>query len=152
MPITHIKVRVIKLEQLNLKKNMLSHVYRINKHDRCRSTRSASPSSSSSSSSPQVPQASQPPIQLPVPLNQPISTQPIQHMPKLHWSLFKPEYAGKPEKDEEAHLLNMSDWMDTHAFPEGVKVQCFCLTVVEEARLWYKSLRPINVDWIGLQN
>ena len=42
--------------------------------------------------------------------------------------------------------------MDTHAFQEGVNVQCFCLTLVGEARLWYESLRPINVDWIGLQN
>ena len=42
--------------------------------------------------------------------------------------------------------------MDTHAFPEGVKVQWFCLTSVGEARLWYEFLRPINVDWLGLQN
>ena len=42
--------------------------------------------------------------------------------------------------------------MDTHAFPEGVKVQHFCLTLVGEGRLWYESLRPINVDWLGLQN
>ena len=42
--------------------------------------------------------------------------------------------------------------MDTHAFPEGVKVQHFCLTLAGEARLWYESLRPINVDWLGLQN
>ena len=42
--------------------------------------------------------------------------------------------------------------MVTHVFQEGVKVQCFCLTLVGEARLWYESLRPINVDWIGLQN
>ena len=34
----------------------------------------------------------------------------------------------------EAHLLRMSDWMDTHALPEGVKVQRF-LTLVGEARL-----------------
>ena len=51
----------------------------------------------------------------------------------------------------EAHLRT-NDWMDTHAFQEGVKVQCFCLTLVGEARLWYESLRPINVDWIRLQN
>ena len=42
--------------------------------------------------------------------------------------------------------------MGTHAFPEGVKVQCFCLTLVGEARLWYESLTPINLDWNGLQN
>ena len=40
----------------------------------------------------------------------------------------------------------MNNWMDTHAFPEGVKVQHFYLTLVGEARLWYESLRPINVD------
>ena len=40
----------------------------------------------------------------------------------------------------------------THAFPEGLKVQCFCLTLVGEARLWSESLRPINVDCLGLQN
>ena len=33
-----------------------------------------------------------------------------------------------------------------------VKVQRFCLTVVREARLWYESLRLINIDWVGLQN
>ena len=28
----------------------------------------------------------------------------------------------------------------------------FLLTLVGEARLWYESLRPINIDWMGLQN
>ena len=42
--------------------------------------------------------------------------------------------------------------MDTHQFQESVKVQRFCLTVVGEARLWYESLQPINIDWQGLQN
>ena len=42
--------------------------------------------------------------------------------------------------------------MDTHDFPEGVKVQRFCLTLVDEARLWSESLRPIVLDWNGLQN
>ena len=42
--------------------------------------------------------------------------------------------------------------MDTHAFPEGVKVQRFCSTLVGEARLWYESLRPIALYWNGLQN
>ena len=41
--------------------------------------------------------------------------------------------------------------MDTHTFPEGVKVQGFCLSFVGEARLWYESLRPIALDWNGLQ-
>ena len=42
--------------------------------------------------------------------------------------------------------------MDTHAFPEGGKVQRFCLTSVGEARLWYESLRHIVLAWNGLQN
>ena len=42
--------------------------------------------------------------------------------------------------------------MDTHEFPEQVKVQRFCLSWVGEARLWYESLRLINVDWVGSQN
>ena len=46
----------------------------------------------------------------------------------LHWSHFKPEYAGKPDKDAEAHLLRMNDWMETHEFPDQVMVQRFCLT------------------------
>ena len=46
----------------------------------------------------------------------------------------------------------MNDWLDTHVFPECVKVQWFCLTLVGEIRLWYEPLQPINVDWLGLQN
>ena len=72
--------------------------------------------------------------------------------PQLHWSHFKPKYAGKPDKDAEAHLLRMNDWMDTHEFPDHVKVQRFCLTLIGETRLWYKPLRPIKVDWASLQN
>ena len=42
--------------------------------------------------------------------------------------------------------------MITHQFQEGIKAQRFCLTLLGEARLWYESLRPINIDWQGLQN
>ena len=56
-------------------------------------------------------------------------------MPQLNWSHFKPEFAGKLDDDVRAHLLRTNDWMDTHAFPEGVKVQRFCLILVDEARL-----------------
>ena len=42
--------------------------------------------------------------------------------------------------------------MGTLQFQEGVKVQRFCLTLVQEARLWYETLKPINEDWQGLQN
>ena len=42
--------------------------------------------------------------------------------------------------------------MDTHGFQDHVKVQIFCLTLKGEAKLWYKSVRLINIDWVGLQN
>ena len=48
---------------------------------------------------PQVPQTPQPPVQHvepPIPLDQPVPTQPIQYMPQLNWSNFKPEFTGKP--------------------------------------------------------
>ena len=56
------------------------------------------------------------------------------------------------KEDAEAHLLRTNDWMDTHQFQEGVKVQRFWLTLAGETGLWYESLRPIDVDWQGLQN
>ena len=52
----------------------------------------------------------------------------------------------------EAHLLRTNNWMGTHEFLDQGKVQRFCLTLVGEARLWYESQRPINVNWEGLQN
>ena len=76
---------------------------------------------------------------------------PVQ-MPQLNWSYFKPELSGKPEEDAMAHLLRTNDWIEMHNFPEETKVQRFCLTLTdEEARLWYETLRPIEVDSIGLQ-
>ena len=42
--------------------------------------------------------------------------------------------------------------MNAHHFIEGVKVQRFCLTLLGEAKLWYHSLKTINVDWQELQN
>ena len=38
---------------------------------------------------------------------------------------FKPQYSGKPDEDAEAHLLRINNWMDTHRFPDQVKVQIF---------------------------
>ena len=49
-------------------------------------------------------------------------------------------------------MLHTNDWMTAHLFVEGVKVQRFCLLLLEEAKLWYYSLEPINIDWLGLQN
>ena len=51
----------------------------------------------------------------------------------------------------EAHLFHTNDWMNTHNFPENVKVQRFCLTLVGEARLWYESLTLIVNDLQALQ-
>ena len=72
-------------------------------------------------------------------------------MPQLNWSYFKPEFSGKPREDAVAHLFRTNDWMETHNFPDDTKVQRFCLTLTGEARLWYKTLRPIQIDWTDLQ-
>ena len=118
--------------------------YNINNYGRWRTT--------CTSTSPVIPQVVPLalPVQLPTHPAQPIvpPVQPIQSapIPQLNWSHFKPEFASKPDEDAEAHLLRANDWMDTHAFPEGVKVQRFCLTLVGEVRLWYESLRPIFLD------
>ena len=42
--------------------------------------------------------------------------------------------------------------MNAHCFVDAVKVQRFCLTLYGEARLWFQSLEPINVNWAELQN
>ena len=74
-----------------------------------------------------------------------------QHL-HLNWSNFKPEFSGKPDEDAEVHLPCSNDWTNDHCFVDGVKVQRFCLTLLGEARLWFQSLEPINVDWPELQN
>ena len=90
-----------------------------------------------------------PPVQMPASPRQQIQT---ALMPHLNWSHFKPKFTGKTDEDVEAHLLRTNDWVDKHAFPESVKAQHFCLKLITDARMWYGSLRPINVDWNGLQN
>ena len=71
----------------------------------------------------------------------------------LNWSNFKAEFSGKPEEDEEAHLLCSNDWMEAHHFDEDIKVQRFCLTLLREARLCYQSLEPLGeTTWAQLQN
>ena len=65
---------------------------------------------------------------------------------------FKPEFTGKPDEHSEVHHLSTNDRMGTHVFPEGVKGQLFCLTLLGDAGLWYKPLRSINLGWDGLQN
>ena len=104
------------------------------------------PKGSQDPQAPQVPQAPQAPQVLQA------LQQPIPHMPPLNWFHFKPKVSGKSDEDAGAHLLKTKDWMDTHRFQDNDKVQRFCFTLRGEARLWYKSLRPINVDCVGLQN
>ena len=41
--------------------------------------------------------------------------------------------------------------MDIYNFPDDTKVRRFCLTLIGEARLWYESLKPIDMDWNALQ-
>ena len=74
--------------------------------------------------------------------------QQIMHM---NWAHFKPEFLGRLDEDVEAHLLRTNDWMTMHDFPEGVKVQRFCLTLVGEARNWYATLELIAMTWPELQ-
>ena len=85
----------------------------------------------------------------PPPQKIPISQQQLMHM---NWSHFKPEFSGKPEEDVEVHLLQTNDWMTTHDFPESVKVQRFCLTLVGEARNLYATLEPLAMIRPELQN
>ena len=87
------------------------------------------------------------PVQLQV-LPQP--NQPTQ--PELNWSEFKPEFSSMSKDDVEAYFLRINDWVETHNFPELVKVQRFCLTLVGKVRLWYGSLRSIAVVCNGLQD
>ena len=105
------------------------------------------------STGPAVPQAPQPPQQPAAPHVPQQSAlpqtpqQPALQMVHLNWSNFKPEFWGKPDEDTEAHLLHTKDWMNTHHFNEVIRVQRFCLTLLDETRLWYQSLQPINADW-----
>ena len=70
---------------------------------------------------------------------------------QLNWSYFKPAFSGKTEEDATVHLLKTNDWTETHNFPDDTKVRRFCLTLTGEARLWYESLRPIEMHWNVLQ-
>ena len=83
---------------------------------------------------------------------QPPAQQVVQQQLCMNWSHFKPEFSGKPDEDVEAHLLRTNDWMTTHDFPDAVKVQRFCLTLVGEARNWYATLEPLAMTWPELQN
>ena len=103
---------------------------------------------------PPPPQA-QPQAGQQAPQQQEQHTQPRQQGQKiihLNWTHFKPDFLEKPEEDVVVDLLCTIHWINTHHFVEGAKVQRFCLTLLGEARLWYQSLEPINVNWQGLQH
>ena len=84
------------------------------------------------------------------PLVVPQNVQPPQ--PALNGSHFKPEFAGTPAEDVEAHHLCTNDWMNMHNIPDDLKVGRFCLTLVGEVTLWYESLQPIANDWLALKD
>ena len=44
-----------------------------------------------------------------------------------------------------------NDWMDSHNFPDDQKVRRFCLTLMGEARLWYETIRQVQMDWPAMQ-
>ena len=93
--------------------------------------------------------------QVPVPKPVPAQPAPAGVVPQVvyqNWIGKKPEFSGKPEEDVESHLLSTRDWMEVHNFPEGEKVRSFRVTLIGEARLWYKSLAPLDNDWPTLQN
>ena len=89
---------------------------------------------------------------LALPGHAPTAQQTGKQVAHLHWSYFKPELSGKTDEDSEAYLLCTNDWINAHHFVEGVKAQRFCLTLLGEPRLWYHSLKPMNVDWQWLQH
>ena len=102
---------------------------------------------------PNPPNAPNPPnpAHPPNPPNPPPMEEVPPQLHQLNWSYCKPAFSGKTEEDAVAHLLKTNDWMDTHNFPEDTKVRRFCLTLIGEARLWYESMRPIEMDWEALQ-
>ena len=129
----------------------------------------AGPTNAPPNQPPNQPPPNQPALQLPpnqpAPANptgppqpvpnwsQPFPCQPapqIIHQQMVNWSIFKPEFAAKPEEDAEAHLLHKNDWMQMHHFEEKVKVDRFCLTLLGEARLWYETLNLNHIDWLEL--
>ena len=50
---------------------------------------------------------------------------PTPHIPQLHWSLFKPKYLGKPDKDAEAHLLGQMTWWTCMDFQTTLRYRDF---------------------------
>ena len=95
----------------------------------------------------------QAPVPQPVPAQlAPAGVVPVPQIVYQNWIGKKPEFSGKPEEDAGSHLLSTRDWMEVHNFAEGEKVRHFRVTLIGEARLWYKSLALLDNDWPALQN
>ena len=69
-----------------------------------------------------------------------------QQLMCMNWLYFKPVFLGKLDEDVEVHLLRTNDWINMHDFPEAVKVQRFCLTLVGEARKLVCHIRTSSND------
>ena len=91
------------------------------------------------------------PVQ-PIPQLAPAGVMPAPQIFYQNWIRKKSEFSGKLEEDAESHLLSTRDCMEAHSFPEGEKVRCFHVTLIGEARLWYKSLALLDNDWPALLN
>ena len=71
-------------------------------------------------------------------------------MPQINWSHFKPKFTGKPDEDAKAHLLRINGWMDTHAFPEGVKVPVFLTNTSRTGKIMVqiKKAYKCRFEWV----
>ena len=72
------------------------------------------------------------------PVGPPASAAQPGQVPPVNWSNIKSEFAGNPDEEIKAHLLRANDWVDTHEFPEGIKVQKSDLNLVGDTSLWYE--------------
>ena len=65
---------------------------------------------------------------------------------------YTPSTQGKDflamlEEDPQAHILRLIDWINTHNFAEGQRVQTFPIILAGEARLWYQSIYLFQGKW-----
>ena len=100
----------------------------------------------------QQPQQPQQPQQLQQPVIPSVPSIPVPPSAMtMNWSYFKPEFSGQPEEDTETHIVRMIDWMETHNFAAGQRVQRFPLNPAGEARLWYWCIHLFQGIWEALE-
>ena len=61
-----------------------------------------------------------------------------------------PIFSAKDE-DVESHFLCNHDWMNLQDIAEDVKCGRYCLTLGDDACLWYDSMTPLSTDWNNLK-